>query len=211
MHCRRAAHPNELQTLMSQPPNLEELSKEERIKEAVQTITPPQELSLLRAAAAYNVPETTLRRRRTGKMSQRDTHPRLSSHQKTEDEALIYYIKNLDTQRFAPTLRSVEDMANQLRAARGDKPVGPRWASNFVKREGELKSRLNRQRNGQIVLCSDPEVIRPWFDLVRNVKAKYSMLDEDIYNFDETGFTMGVGNRVKIVTASERRTEPIGV
>jgi hypothetical protein len=60
-------------------------------------------------------------------------------------------------------------------------------------------------------LYNDPEVIRPWFDLVRNVKAKYSILDEDIYNFDETGFTMGVGNRVKIVTASERRTEPIGV
>jgi hypothetical protein len=60
-------------------------------------------------------------------------------------------------------------------------------------------------------LCSDLEVIRPWFDLVRNVKAKYSILDEDTYNFDETGFTMGVGNRVKVVTALERRTEPIGV
>jgi hypothetical protein len=144
-------------------------------------------------------------------MSQRDTHPRSSGLQKTKDEALIYYIKNLDAQGFTPTLRSVEDMANQLRAARGDKPVGPRWASNFVKREGELKFRLNRQCNRQRVLYNDPEVIRPWFDLVRNVKAKYSILDEDIYNFDETGFTMGVGNRVKIVTASERRTEPIGV
>jgi hypothetical protein len=31
-------------------------------------------------------------------------------------------------------------------------------------------------------------VISPWFDLVRNVKAKYRILDEDTYNFDETGF-----------------------
>ena len=58
----------------------------------------------------------------------------------------------------------------------GDKPVGPRWASNFVKREGELKSRLKRQRDRQRVLCSDPGVIGPWFDLVQNVKAKYSIL-----------------------------------
>jgi hypothetical protein len=154
----------ELQTLMSQPPDLEELSKEERIKEALQAITSPQKLSLRRAVAAYNVPETTLRRRRAGKMSQRDTHPKSSSLQNTEEEALRHYIKKLDAQGFAPTLRSVEDMANQLRAARGDKPVGPRWASNFVKREGELKSRLNRQRDRQRVLCSDLEVIRPWFN-----------------------------------------------
>jgi hypothetical protein len=97
-------------------------------------------------------------------MSQRDTHPKSSSLQNTEEEALRHYIKKLDAQGFAPTLRSVEDMANQLRAARGDKPVGPRWASNFVKREGELKSRLNRQRDRQRVLCSDLEVIRPWFN-----------------------------------------------
>ncbi|KAJ8106976.1 hypothetical protein OPT61_g9182 [Boeremia exigua] len=79
-------------------------------------------------------------------------------------------------------------MANQLRAARDADP-----------------------RDRQRVLCSDPAVIRPWFDLVQNVKAKYGILDADTYNFDETGFTMGVGNRVRVVTASERRTQPIGV
>jgi hypothetical protein len=47
--------------------------------------------------------------------------------------------------------------------------------------------------------------------LVQNVKAKYSILDDDTYNFDETGFTMGVGNRVKVVTALERCTKPIGI
>jgi hypothetical protein len=68
-------------------------------------------------------------------------------------------------------------MANQLRAARSAKPVGIHWASNFVKRETELKSRMSRQRDRQRVLCSDPGVIGPWFDLVQNVKAKYSILD----------------------------------
>jgi hypothetical protein len=39
---------------------------------------------------------------------------------------------------------------------------------------------------------SDPAVINPWFDLVQNTKRKYSILDGDTYNFDKTGFTMGV-------------------
>jgi hypothetical protein len=59
-------------------------------------------------------------------------------------------------------------------------------------------------------LCSgDPAVINPWFDLVQNTKRKYGILDEDIYNFDETGFTTGVAGSVKVVTASERRNWPI--
>jgi hypothetical protein len=70
---------------------------------------------------------------------------------------------------------------------------------------------MTRQRDRQRVLCSDQGVIRPWFDLVQNVKAKCGIQDEDTYNFDETGFTMGIGNGVKVVTASERRSEPIGV
>jgi hypothetical protein len=196
---------------MDQQPDLELLSKEERIRLALQALKCPQELSVRRAAVVYKVPETTLRRRRAGTQSTRDTHPKSSALTKAEEQTLVQYIKKLDAQGLAPTLRWVEDMANQLRAARDAKPVGPHWASNFVKREPGLKSRMTRQRDRQRVLCSDPAVIRPWFDLVQNVKAKYGIQDEDTYNFDETGFTMGIGNCVKVVTASERRTEPIGV
>ena len=53
-------------------------------------------------------------------------------------------------------------------------------------------------------------IISPWFDLAQNVKAKNGILHEDTYSFDETGFTMGIGNRVKVVAALGRRTQPIG-
>jgi hypothetical protein len=39
----------------------------------------------------------------------------------------------------------MEEMANQLLADRGAPPVGKRWASNFVKRHKELKSRFFSQ------------------------------------------------------------------
>jgi hypothetical protein len=44
---------------------------------------------------------------------------------------------------------------------------------------------------------------------VANVKAKYRILDEDTYNFNETRFQIGVGGSVKVVTASEIRINPI--
>jgi hypothetical protein len=102
-------------------------------------------------------------------------------------------------------------MANQLLAIRSGGQVGENWTYRLVRRRPEIKSQLTRQRDHQRVLCSDPAIIGPWFNLVHNVKAKYGILDEDVYNFDETGFQIGVGGSVKVVTASERRHKPLGV
>ena len=81
---------------MSQPPDLERLPKEERIELALELIKGPQQLSVRRATACYNVSETTLRRRRVGKKSLRDTHPKSSNLKETEGEALAQYINKLD-------------------------------------------------------------------------------------------------------------------
>jgi hypothetical protein len=102
-------------------------------------------------------------------------------------------------------------MANQLLAVRGGGEVGVNWAYRLIKRRPEIKSQVTRLRDHQRVLCSDLAIISPWFDLVRKAKAKYGILDEDTYNFDETGFQMGVGGSIKVVKASERRLKPFGV
>ena len=39
---------------------------------------------------------------------------------------------------------------------------------------------------------------------MQNTVVKYGILDEDIYNFDETGFQMGVISTVKVVMSAER-------
>jgi hypothetical protein len=57
----------------------------------------------------------------------------------------------------------------------------------------------------------DPEVIQAWFELIHNTKAKYSITDDDIYNFDEIGFMMGLITTAKVITASERRHRPKAV
>ena len=80
--------------------------------------------------------------------------------------------KKLDTRGFAPTLKYVREMANQLLAACGGHQVGEEWTRNLVKRKPAIKSQVTRQLNQQTVLCSKPAVISPWFDLVHNVKAK---------------------------------------
>jgi hypothetical protein len=51
-------------------------------------------------------------------------------------------------------------------------------------------------------------VVNAWFRLVRNVMDKYAIQEGDIYNFDETGFQMGILSGAKVVTSSERRGRP---
>ena len=46
-------------------------------------------------------------------------------------------------------------------------------------------------------------MIRPWFDLVQCTINKNGIQPEDIYNFDETGFTMGLIATAKVVIRTE--------
>jgi hypothetical protein len=54
-------------------------------------------------------------------------------------------------------------------------------------------------------------LIRSWFELVEQTKAKYGICDEDVYNFDEAGFTMGKITTQLVVTGLERRGRPKAV
>ncbi|KAI1676137.1 DDE superfamily endonuclease [Pyrenophora tritici-repentis] len=102
-------------------------------------------------------------------------------------------------------------MADRLLAARGAGQVGVHWPRNFVKRTDSLTTRFNRAYDRQRALCEDPVLIKSWFELVEQTKAKYGICDEDVYNFDEAGFMMGKITTQLVVTASERRCRPKAV
>jgi len=56
----------------------------------------------------------------------------------------------------------------------------------------KLKIKFNQKYNHLRALCKDPEIISGWFQLVENTKAKYSILDKDTWNFNKSGFQIGV-------------------
>ncbi|EAQ92248.1 hypothetical protein CHGG_00483 [Chaetomium globosum CBS 148.51] len=138
---------------------------------AIEAIGKNKNLSIRAAARLYNVPEATIRHRRTGR------------------------------------LRGVEDMANHLLRERDAPPVGKLWAHNFVKRQPQLRTRRTRRYDYQRAKCEDPKIIGEWFTLVQNTRAKYGIVDDDVYNFDETGFMMGIIFAGMVVTTSDGRSK----
>ena len=123
----------------------------------------------------------------------------------------MQHVLDLDHRGFAPTYASVRDMADKLLAARGAGQVGQKWPANFVRRTESLTTRFNRAYDRQRALCEDPVLIRSWFELVEQTKAKHGILNEDVYNFDEAGFMMGKITTQLVVTGSERRGRPKAV
>jgi hypothetical protein len=196
---------------MPSPIDLQNTNKEGRILLAIQAIEEGHFKSIRAAAAVYRVSRTTLTRRLNGIASQSDYRPKIRNLTESEESVVVKHILDLDSKGFSPSPRDVRGMANKLRGCRNLAPVGPNWATRFVKRTPELKSRFSRKYDYRRAQCEDPEVIRQWFVLVRNTIDKYGIQDSDIYNFDETGFQMGVASTCKVITASDRRDSPKAV
>lgn len=97
-------------------------------------------------------------------------------------------------------------MANLLLAKRGSttiQTVGEKWVYNFTQRHPELKSRFSQEYDYQRAKQEDPKVIQKWFDTIQRTITEHGILLEDIYNFDETGFAMGLTATVKVITRAE--------
>jgi hypothetical protein len=177
---------------------------ESRLILALEAIKSDPNLSVRRAARIYNVPHRTLADRRAGKPSRRDIQPKSRKLTNSEELVIVQYILQLDSKGFPPRISGVEDMANRLLSERSSERVGKLWAHNFIKRHPELVTRYNRKYDYQRAQCEDSTLIRGWFTLLSNTIAKYGIQESDIYNFDETGFMMGIISTATVVTSSEK-------
>ncbi|EED16243.1 conserved hypothetical protein [Talaromyces stipitatus ATCC 10500] len=75
-------------------------------------------------------------------------------------------------------------------------------------REMEIESTISQKYNYERAKFEDPNIIQEYFDRVQEVIAEHGILQEDIYNFDETGFAMGLCAAAKVITGSDRYARP---
>ncbi|KAM4062452.1 helix-turn-helix, psq domain-containing protein [Hirsutella rhossiliensis] len=142
--------------------------REERVLLAVRAYQQGQFGSTRKAAAAYDVPQSTVSDRLRGVIRRRDAQ-----------------------------MNNLKLTATEETALRGKDPVGENWVRKFVGRHGEIKAKYSRRYDYQRAKCEDPQKIQGWYDRVAATKQKWGILDEDVYNFDETGFQMGVASTAR--------------
>lgn len=184
---------------------MESQSKEARTNLAIAAFKQDPKSTIRQLARVYTIDRTTLSRRIDGRTSREDTAPKSRNLTLLEEEVIVREVLHLGSRGFPPKLCHIEDMANQLRTTRGASRVGKNWTSTFIKRQPDLTTRFTRSYDYQRAKCEDPAIIQGWFDLVRNMVAKHGIQEEDIWNFDETGFMMGIISSTMVVTSSDGR------
>jgi alkylated DNA nucleotide flippase Atl1 len=181
-------------------------NQEGRILLALDDIKNGRIKSIRAAAKLYGLPRSTLGDRAQGVIARVDT--RANSHKLTqlEEDSLVEWIFSIDTRGAAPRRATVREIADILLVARGITPpptVGINWVSNFIKRRDKLRTRFSRRYDYQRALNEDPKVIKEWFLMVQRTIEENGIQPEDIYNFDKTGFAIGLISAQKVVTRAE--------
>jgi hypothetical protein len=183
--------------------------KEGRLELAIQAFQKGHYKTPTAAAIAFDVSKDTLIRRLHGIPSQRDSNSQKRLLTPEEEETIIEWVLSMDRRGMPPHQATIRQMVILLLAQRGyTKPVGKQWITRFINRHKTLKSKYNRKYDYQRAKCEDPILIQEWFQQVQQTIIEYGILEEDIYNFDETGFQMGVIATGKVVTGSDRAGRP---
>ena len=186
------------------------IHQENQISLAIQVYKNGQIHTKAVAAAAFDISSQTLQYRLSGWKACSDITQNSQKITVLEESSLKQWILDMDKHSLSPTHASVRRMTNLLLSDyKASDSVGDRWVTRFIGRHDELQSKYNRKNDHQRAQCEDPEIMKRWFMLVQDIIAKYGILEQDIYNFDETGFQKGVASIACIVHHSTSRVRAL--
>ena len=180
---------------------------EARIQEASTAMNANPRLKASVAARQFNVPYRTLIRRRNGTPPSNTRGGRNKKLNSVQDKALIDYIYMLHNCGTPATYDTVFTAANRLlyySAGDPDTKVSQRWAKAWIRRQSNhlqiLRSKpISAKRLGSHIV----EDIQEHFRGFQQCKDYWGIQNEDISNFDETGFQIGVSSGEKVIVPKD--------
>ncbi len=180
---------------------------EGRIQKAIDAINTRENPNRAEIAREFDVPVQRLRSRLKG-------HPPASAvrglHNRAlkpdQELALHTYIKRLDELGLSARLNLIESAGNLL--LRQDSPwasLGPKWAKRWLDRQSDLHKAKRKPLAAARKNAHDEELLKGHFDAYDEVVKQYGMTEENTWNFDETGYRMGIARSDWIITVDPVR------
>jgi len=126
---------------------------------------------------------------------------------------LVTWIGRLDQIEIPPRLIHVHDVVVVLVRKRATTSnlitIGQHWITCFLNQHPEISawfaSRIDHQRE----VGGKPEGIKSFFDRLSEVRSRYRIQAEDIWDADEKGFALEVAKGGKVLCNSKRRNPRI--
>jgi hypothetical protein len=201
---------------MTRPKNPESIEKEARLQEAVAAVL-AETHNVPSAAHDFHVPCQTLYDRLAGKPPRNKAHEteQLLSH--AEEKELVRWITRLTITGYPPQYETLREMADEIRKRRVKNinedglqlveydDIGKQWVQRFLSRHPELAGVRPRSIDAARVKDTSPERLQRWFDDLEKVVTEYKIKPENMYNMDESGFSIGEKEAGKCIINAQVR------
>jgi hypothetical protein len=161
------------------------------------------------AAAAYNIPESTLRARLASKASERKSaHQHQQRLTPAQEEFIADWVLEEDARGYAPTHARTREMAQRLLRANGDlRPLGKKWVTTFIHRNPRVSSVVGRRIEASRIIGTSPTHIQDFFTRLSRVQTENQVRGENTWNMDEHGIALGICTNTRVLaSASKKRT-----
>lgn len=153
-----------------------------------------QHMPVARAAAQFNVPETTLRQRALGRVDPETTVSGPAPVLSQEEEAVfVDHLKFMASVGYGYTRNEVINMASEYAVSHQkrdkDHPFSLKWFRDFMKRWPELSVTKPRSLSMARAKATSQEAVTNYFEQLKVIMTKHNLLDkpQHIYNVDEKG------------------------
>lgn len=163
--------------------------------------------SLRAAAAAYQIPRSTLTNRLNS-----ITRPRSIVAQERQllpleqEQRLVNWILQREACGHVIGRSQLHEMVLFLVQVTGvATSIGHHWIERFLSRHPAISMKIGKKLDIARYEGTSYEIISPWFDALKSMIQTYNVHTADISNMDETGLALGVSNNTKVIGLSESR------
>jgi len=171
--------------------------------------------NIAKLARDFRVPQGRLQARIEGRASRSERGGTNRLLSEAEEAAVCLYLKRLDTIGTSTRVPMVTGCANRILEKRtrfsgseeSTRPmkVGPTWTARFLKRHPEFHIRKQKTIDFDRKKADNQSNLLEWFEQYKSICDKNEIQNTDIYNFDETGFRIGIGRDQWIITLDPDR------
>ena len=174
--------------------------------------------SIRACARAHTLPYSTLYRYLDGGVSRATSHETEQYLSPTEEKILIKWILRSDSLGNPISPAFTRKLAFEIRDSRpklSSRPStfslptplpGKNWVDSLRSRHPTIKGAYTRQLEAGRVVGSSYSIIASYFDALSTLFLENSYLPDDIYNFDESGFSLRTSISTRVLTNLKKKT-----
>ena len=164
---------------------------ETQLQKACQDVHEGQ--AVRRVALNYGIPKSTLHDKISGKVTigaKSGPAPYLDPE---EEDELVSFLNGCSSMGYARTKKQTITLVQRVVDSKGlNVTVGDVWWKSFMKRHGTLTLRTAEPLSYVRAVCSQPEILNHYYDLLQQTLLEHDLVDKpnQIFNLDESGMPL---------------------